>query len=69
MSISPSEKIKVAIDGNIATVMIDNPAANTWDPGEPAGAEGGGRGPQCGPECLCIGINRCGRKVFLSGAD
>ena len=31
MSISPSEKIKVAIDGNIATVTIDNPAANTWD--------------------------------------
>ena len=31
MSISPSEKIKVSIDGNIATVVIDNPAANTWD--------------------------------------
>ena len=31
MSISPSDKIKVAIDGNIATVTIDNPAANTWD--------------------------------------
>ena len=31
MSISPSEKIEVSIDGNIATVVIDNPAANTWD--------------------------------------
>ena len=31
MSISPSEKIKVTIEGNIATVVIDNPAANTWD--------------------------------------
>ena len=31
MSISPSEKIKVSIEGNIATVVIDNPAANTWD--------------------------------------
>ena len=31
MSISPSEKIKVSIEGNIATVVIDNPSANTWD--------------------------------------
>ena len=31
MSISPSEKIKVSIDGNIATLVIDNPSANTWD--------------------------------------
>ena len=29
MSISPSEKIKVSIEGNIATVVIDNPSANT----------------------------------------
>ena len=27
MSISPSEKIKVSIDGNIATIVIDNPGA------------------------------------------
>ena len=31
MSISPSEKIKVSIEGNIATIVIDNPGANTWD--------------------------------------
>ena len=31
MSISPSEKIKVTIDGHVAVVTIHNPAANTWD--------------------------------------
>lgn len=28
---SPSEKIKVAIEGHTAILTIDNPAANTWD--------------------------------------
>ena len=31
MSMSTSDKIKVSIESNIAMVVIDNPAANTWD--------------------------------------
>lgn len=31
MSISPSDKIKVTIEGHTALLVIDNPAANTWD--------------------------------------
>jgi enoyl-CoA hydratase/carnithine racemase len=31
MSISPSEKVLVSIEDGIATLRIDNPAANTWD--------------------------------------
>jgi len=31
MSISPTDKVRVAIDGHVATVTINNPAANTWD--------------------------------------
>ena len=31
MSVSPSEKVLVAIEDGIATVTINNPAANTWD--------------------------------------
>lgn len=30
MSISPSPKVRVEIDGHTALVTIDNPAANTW---------------------------------------
>lgn len=31
MSISPSEKVLVSIEDGIATLRINNPAANTWD--------------------------------------
>ena len=31
MSISPSEKVLVSIEDGIASVTINNPAANTWD--------------------------------------
>ncbi len=31
MSYSTSDKLKVEIDGHVAVVTIDNPAANTWD--------------------------------------
>lgn len=31
MSISPSDKIKVTTEGSVATITVDNPAANTWD--------------------------------------
>ena len=31
MITSPSDKIKVSVDGHVATLTIDNPAANTWD--------------------------------------
>ena len=31
MIASSSDKIKVSVDGHVATLTIDNPAANTWD--------------------------------------
>ena len=31
MSLSTSDKLKVEIDGHVALITIDNPAANTWD--------------------------------------
>ncbi|MBM14266.1 MAG: enoyl-CoA hydratase [Halieaceae bacterium] len=69
MSISPSEKIKVAIDGNIATVTIDNPAANTWDRESlPALKEVVGK-LNADLNVYALVLTGAGEKFFSAGAD
>ena len=69
MSISPSEKIKVAIDGNIATVIIDNPAANTWDRESlPALKEVVGK-LNADLNVYALVLTGAGEKFFSAGAD
>lgn len=69
MSISPSEKIKVTIEGNIATVIIDNPGANTWDRESLPALKQVVEALNEEPAVYALVLTGAGEKFFSAGAD
>ena len=69
MSISPSEKIKVSIEGNIATIVIDNPAANTWDRESLPALKQVIEALNVEPTVYALVLTGAGEKFFSAGAD
>ena len=69
MSISPSEKIKVSIEGNIATVVIDNPTANTWDRESLPALKAVIEALNAEPTVYALVLTGAGEKFFSAGAD
>ena len=69
MSISPSEKIKVSIDGSIATVIIDNPSANTWDRESLPALKAVVEALNADPAVYALVFTGAGEKFFSAGAD
>ena len=69
MSISPSEKIKVSIEGSIATVVIDNPAANTWDRESLPALKAVVETLNAEPTVYALVFTGAGEKFFSAGAD
>ena len=69
MSISPSEKIKVSIEGNIATVVIDNPSANTWDRESLPALKAVIEALNAEPTVYALVLTGAGEKFFSAGAD
>ena len=69
MSISPSEKIKVSIDGNIATIVIDNPGANTWDRESLPALRQVIEALNGEPTVYALVLTGAGQKFFSAGAD
>jgi len=69
MSISPSEKIKVSIEGNIATIVIDNPGANTWDRESLPALRQVIETLNQEPTVYALVLTGAGQKFFSAGAD
>ena len=69
MSISPSEKIKVSIEGNIATVVIDNPSANTWDRESLPALKAVIEALNAESNVYALVLTGAGEKFFSAGAD
>ena len=69
MSISPSEKIKVEIDGNVAVVTVDNPAANTWDVESLPALKAVVEALNGNDEVYALVLTGAGEKFFSAGAD
>lgn len=69
MSLSPSAKIKVSIDGHVATLTIDNPAANTWDPESLSALKTVVEGLNDNRDIYALVITGAGEKFFSAGAD
>ena len=69
MSISPSEKIKVTIDGHVAVVTIDNPAANTWDVESLPALKAVVEALNADRNIYALVLTGAGKKFFSAGAD
>ena len=69
MIASPSEKIKVDIDGHVATLVIDNPAANTWDTESLPALQQVVEALNASPEIYALVLTGAGDKFFSAGAD
>ena len=69
MSISPSEKIRVSIEGNIATIVIDNPGANTWDRESLPALRQVIETLNQEPTVYALVLTGAGQKFFSAGAD
>ena len=69
MSISPSNKIKVAIEGNVALVTIDNPAANTWDAESLPALQAVVASLNADKHIYALVLTGAGEKFFSAGAD
>ena len=69
MSISPSEKIKVSIEGSIATVVVDNPSANTWDRESLPALKAVIEALNAEPTVYALVFTGAGEKFFSAGAD
>ena len=69
MSISPSEKIKVEIEGNVALVTIDNPAANTWDVESLPALKAVVEALNADRNVYALVLTGAGEKFFSAGAD
>jgi len=66
---SPSDKIKLSIDGHVATVVIDNPAANTWDTESLPALQAVVEALNADPEVYALVLTGAGEKSFSAGAD
>jgi len=69
MSVSPSEKVLVAIEDGIATVTINNPAANTWDLESLPALEAVVNNLNAMADVRALVITGQGEKFFSAGAD
>ena len=69
MSISPSEKVLVSIEDGIATLRINNPAANTWDLESLPALEAVVNNLNGMAEVRALVITGQGVKFFSAGAD
>jgi enoyl-CoA hydratase/carnithine racemase len=69
MSISPSEKVKVEIDGHTALITIDNPAANTWDVESLPALRDVVAALNADRSIFSLVITGAGEKFFSAGAD
>ena len=67
--ISPSEKLKLVIDGGVAILTIDNPAANTWDLESLPALEATVKALNEMPDVRALVITGQGDKFFSAGAD
>ena len=69
MITSPSDKVKLSIDGHVATVVIDNPAANTWDTESLPALQAVVEALNEDPEVYALVLTGAGEKFFSAGAD
>jgi enoyl-CoA hydratase/carnithine racemase len=69
MSVSPSEKVLVSIEEGVATVTINNPAANTWDLDSLPALEVVVNNLNAMAEVRALIITGQGEKFFSAGAD
>ena len=69
MSVSPSEKVLVAIEDGIATVTINNPSANTWDLESLPALEAVVNKLNAMADVRALVITGQGEKFFSAGAD
>lgn len=69
MTISPSEKIHVSIDGHVATLTIDNPGANTWDTESLPALKAVVEALNTNLGIYALVLTGAGEKFFSAGAD
>lgn len=69
MSVSPSEKVLVSIEGGVATLTINNPAANTWDLESLPALEAVVNNLNGMADVRALVITGQGEKFFSAGAD
>ncbi|MBL6715467.1 MAG: enoyl-CoA hydratase [Pseudomonadales bacterium] len=69
MLASPTEKLKLAVEGTTAILTIDNPAANVWDEESLSGLEAIMAQLNADREIFALVIHGAGEKFFSAGAD
>ncbi len=69
MNISPSEKVKVDIQGHTAVITIDNPAANTWDTESLPALKAVVEALNATKSVYALVLTGAGSKFFSAGAD
>ncbi len=69
MSLSPLEKIHVSIDDHVATLTIDNPAANTWDSESLSALKAVVEALNADLDIYALVLTGAGEKFFSAGAD
>ena len=69
MSVSPSEKVLVSVEDGIATVTINNPAANTWDLESLPALQAVVDNLNAMADVRALVITGQGEKFFSAGAD
>ena len=69
MSVSQSDKIKVSLNGHIAQLTIDNPAANTWDTESLPALKAIVETLNDNPDIYALVLTGAGEKFFSAGAD
>lgn len=66
---SKCEKVKVSVEEHIATVLIDNPAANTWDRESLPALKQVVEQLNSDPDVFALVLTGAGEKFFSAGAD
>lgn len=69
MSMSPTEKLQLDVQGHTAVVTINNPAANTWDAESLSGLKTLIAGLNADKNIYALVITGSGEKFFSAGAD
>ena len=69
MSVSQSDKVKVSLDGHIAQLTIDNPAANTWDTESLPALKAIVETLNKDSDSYALVLTGAGEKFFSAGAD
>lgn len=69
MSLSPSQKVRVEVEGSVALVTIDNPAANTWDTESLPALKAVVEALNADPGVYALVLTGAGDKFFSAGAD